>query len=136
MTAPVTVTTADREAAADYWQTFVARPGECIVANQTRKGGMDQGEAVQAFARHRLAAEAASAAQVAELVEANLALRNGYADAAAGLAYALQHHGRLYGVGFDRVADRFFELVTMPEREGLMAGGIARAKSASEAEGV
>lgn len=61
--------------------------------------------------------------EVVQLREAVLALRDGYADAAAGLAYVKQYHGRLSGVGFDRVADRFFEIVTMPEREGLLAGG-------------
>lgn len=49
-------------------------------------------------------------------------LRDGYADAASGLRYVLQEHGRLSGVGFDRVEDHFFRWVTMPEREGLLAG--------------
>lgn len=62
------------------------------------------------------------AAQIARLTEANTTLRNGYADAEAGLQYVIQHHGRLSGVGFDRVFDHFFQWVTMPEREGLMAG--------------
>lgn len=57
-----------------------------------------------------------------ELRKAVQTLRDGYADAAAGLAYVLQFYGRLSGVGFDRVADAFFESVTMPEREGLLAG--------------
>lgn len=57
-----------------------------------------------------------------ELRKAVNTLRNGYADAAAGLAYVLRYHGRLSGVGFDRVADAFFKNVTMPEREGLLAG--------------
>jgi len=60
--------------------------------------------------------------EVAELRKALVVLRNGYADAAAGLEYARQHHGNLYGVGFDRVADHFFQWVTIPEREGLLAG--------------
>lgn len=58
----------------------------------------------------------------AELIEANQRLRSGYADAAAGLEYVRVHHGKLCGVGFDRVADHFFQWVTMPEREGLLAG--------------
>ena len=54
--------------------------------------------------------------------EAIKRLRDGYADAADGLAYVRQFHGKLTGVGFDRVADNFFEHVTMPEREGFLAG--------------
>jgi len=56
------------------------------------------------------------------LLEANRRLREGYADAVSGLNYIIQEHGRLSGVGFDRVLDHFFEWVTMPEREGLQAG--------------
>lgn len=48
------------------------------------------------FARHRTTAEAASAARVAEL-------RNAALDALAGWRYIRQHHGDLYGVGWDRV---------------------------------
>jgi len=57
-----------------------------------------------------------------ELCEALRVLRNGYADAVAGLAYIQTHHGRLSGVGFDRVNDHFFKWVAIPEREGLLAG--------------
>jgi len=49
-------------------------------------------------------------------------LRNGYADAVAGLRYIIQEHGRLPGVGWDRVLDHFEDTVTIPEREGLPAG--------------
>lgn len=44
----------------------------------------------------RTTAEAASAARVAEL-------RNAALDALAGWRYIRQHHGDLYGVGWDRV---------------------------------
>jgi hypothetical protein len=54
------VTRADREAAAAYWQVFVARAGESIVGNQMRKGRLDEAESVQAFARHRTQAEGAT----------------------------------------------------------------------------
>lgn len=59
---------------------------------------------------------------VVGLTKANLCLKSGYADAHAGLQYVLLEHGRLYGVGFDRVFDHYHEWVTMPEREGLQAG--------------
>lgn len=60
--------------------------------------------------------------EIAKLREANKRLRDGYADAVAGYNYILAHHGRLSGVGFDRVMDHFAEWVTIPEREGLLAG--------------
>ncbi len=58
----------------------------------------------------------------AKLLAAHKRLRDGYADAVAGLRYVLQEHGRLSGVGFDRVDDEFFAAVEMREREGLLAG--------------
>lgn len=61
-------------------------------------------------------------AENVDLRKAVQVLRDGYADAVAGLAYIKLHHGRLSGVGFDRVDDHFFEWVTVPEREGLIAG--------------
>jgi hypothetical protein len=54
--------------------------------------------------------------------DAHKNIRDGYADAVAGLAYIRERYGRLEGVGWDRVEDHFFENVTMPEREGLLAG--------------
>lgn len=66
--------------------------------------------------------EAELVADNAKLREANMRLRNGYADAVSGLVYIIQEHGRLSGVGFDRVLDNFAEWVTIPEREGLQAG--------------
>lgn len=66
--------------------------------------------------------EAELVGENAKLREVNMRLRNGYADAVSGLVYIIQEHGRLSGVGFDRVLDHFFEWVTMPEREGLQAG--------------
>lgn len=60
--------------------------------------------------------------EIVELRKAIKVLRDGYADAVSGLAYIRTHHGNLNGVGFDRVMDAFFENVTMPEREGLLAG--------------
>lgn len=65
MTAPVTVTQADREAAADYL-TSLGQAGSARLCRES-KGWRFTAEA---FARHRQQAEAASAAQVAELVEA------------------------------------------------------------------
>lgn len=82
----VTVTQADRDAAAEYWQTFVARVGEVIVGNQMRKGGLDELESVQAFARHREAAEAEARKREAVLQQAlvnhNDVLRSAYQIAA------------------------------------------------------
>lgn len=78
----------------------------------------------------------ASAAEITRLTEAQPAppqragllleavdrLRNGYADAVSGYRYILTQHGRLEGVGFDRVMDHYHDWVAMPEREGLLAG--------------
>lgn len=69
-------------------------------------------------------------AEIARLREANQRLRNGYADAVSGYEYILLRHGRLDGVGFQRVQDHFFEWVTMPEREGLLAGSHDLARAA------
>lgn len=66
--------------------------------------------------------------EVRLLREAVQTLRDGYADAAAGLEYVRQHFGSLAGVGFDRVADHFFASVTVPEREGLLAGSFRLAR--------
>lgn len=76
--------------------------------------------------------EAELRAENAKLRAAVLVLRNGYADAAAGLRYVLQEHGRLFGVGFDRVDDHFTKWVTIPEREGLLAGSHDLAALAKE----
>jgi len=57
-----------------------------------------------------------------ELLDAIQRLRNGYADAVAGLRYIEVNHGRLKGVGWDRVYDHFYDWVEMAEREGLLAG--------------
>lgn len=74
-------------------------------------------------APHDLAARIERAeAENAKLRQAVKRLRDGYADAVSGYAYILQEHGRLSGVGFDRVQDHYHEWVTMPEREGLLAG--------------
>lgn len=76
MSAPV-VTQADREAAAQYVETddeYYCNPQDrADFQDMTRGGELDGELLVQAFARHRTAAEAASAASaatVAELVEA------------------------------------------------------------------
>jgi len=57
-----------------------------------------------------------------ERVAAHKVMRDGYADAVAGLRYIVQEHGRLPGVGWDRVFDHFEAWVTICEREGLLAG--------------
>ena len=57
-----------------------------------------------------------------KLREAHQTLRDGYADAVAGLRYIRQRYGSLDGVGFDRVDDHFFKWVEIAEREGLLAG--------------
>ncbi len=67
-------------------------------------------------------------AVIAELRVANARLRDGYADAHAGMQYTLQEHGKLSGVGFYRVFDHYHEWVIMPEREGLAAGSHKLAK--------
>lgn len=77
----------------------------------------------------------AVAVENARLQEAVQTLRNGYADAAAGMSYVLQFHGRLSGVGFDRVADHYMQWVTIPEREGLLAGSHHIARAALTAMG-
>lgn len=77
------------------------------------------------LARHRspdTARIAALEGENARLREANKVLRDGYADAVSGLGYVLQVYGRLSGVGFQRVDDHFTHWVTIPEREGLLAG--------------
>lgn len=52
------VTDADREAAADMWRDYVAKPGECIVERQMRSGEMDDfSSLIHAFSHHRTTAE-------------------------------------------------------------------------------
>ena len=63
------VTQADRDAAAAYMAHFRPAGWENAVA-QIPLGNADLGEGVQAFARHREAAEAAPKAREAALVEA------------------------------------------------------------------
>ena len=65
---------------------------------------------------------AVDSAVVEVLREASTVLRNGYADAVAGLEYVKLHYGKHGGVGFDRVSDHFEKWVKIPEREGLLAG--------------
>jgi len=60
------VTDADREAAADIWRDFVARPGECIVEKQLRSGSMDDSALVQTIRNVRIAAERATERRVLE----------------------------------------------------------------------
>lgn len=48
----VTVTQADRDAAADIWRDYVARVGECIAERGMRSGGLDDGLPTL-LARHR-----------------------------------------------------------------------------------
>ena len=60
------------------------------------------------------------------LREAVKTLRDGYDDAVAGLRYIEVHYGKLGGVGWQRVYDAFEVAVTIPEREGLLAGGNSR----------
>jgi hypothetical protein len=56
----VKVEQVDRDAAADIWRDMIARPGECIAEMQIRAGGaMDAMPLIQAFARHRIAAQSA-----------------------------------------------------------------------------
>ena len=92
------------------------------------------------FEAHRIAAEARGAAkrgaEIVDLREAIQRLRNGYADAVSGLSYILLTHGRLSGVGFDRVMDHFSEWVTIPEREGLLSGSHTIARHADQGEGL
>jgi len=47
-------------------------------------------------------------------------VKNAYADAVAGLRYIEQNYGRLAGVGWDRVFDKYDDLVAIPEREGII----------------
>lgn len=57
MTDKVSVTQADREAAADIWRDLIAEHGECMAEKAIRAGGvMDATPLVQAFARHRTGA--------------------------------------------------------------------------------
>ena len=70
--APPSVTQADREAAADF---ITALTGDIVGrAGAFRKGECDDYTEVQAFARHRTTAEAASAARVADAIVRDLAL--------------------------------------------------------------
>lgn len=83
-TEPV-VTQADREAAADLalwlFDEDLPKLALALVADKIRKGASDRMPPVQAFARHRTAAEAASRAEVERLREAltrhNLRAANG-----------------------------------------------------------
>lgn len=50
--------------------------------------------------------KAAQDARIAALKDALAALRDLAADAVSGLRYIEQQHGRLYGVGWDRVYDK------------------------------
>lgn len=61
-------------------------------------------------------------ARIAELEAAHKLLRDAYDDAVGGLRYIEVHYGKLGGVGWQRVYDAFEALVTIPEREGLLAG--------------
>lgn len=92
---------------------------------------------IPTIAKHMATRITALEAEKAELVEANQRLRNGYADAVSGYEYILQYHGRLNGVGFERVMDHFAQWVTIPEREDLVAGShtLARATLAKHLEG-
>lgn len=112
------VAQADRELAADIWRDYVAKIGEVMVEKAIRKGTMDS-SLPTLLARHRLAS---SPPADVKLREAIMRLRNGYADAVAGLAYIRQNYGSLAGVGWQRVEDHFERWVTIPEREGLCAG--------------
>ena len=60
--------------------------------------------------------------EIARYRDANKRLCDGYADAVSGYRYIIQAHGRMSGVGFDRVLDHYFKWVEMPEREGLTVG--------------
>ena len=59
---------------------------------------------------------------IGALLAAHKTMRDGYADAVAGMRYIEQQHGRLPGVGWDRVYDHFERWVIICEREGLLAG--------------
>lgn len=49
------VTQADRDAAADFYGPYLARPGEVLVTAHMRAGKIDESPLILAFARHRLA---------------------------------------------------------------------------------
>jgi hypothetical protein len=53
----VPVTQADRDAAADFYGPYLARPGEVPVTAHMRAGKVDESPLVQAFARHRLSSQ-------------------------------------------------------------------------------
>jgi hypothetical protein len=53
----VPVTQADRDAAADFYGPYLARPGEVLVTAHMRAGKVDESPLVQAFARHRLSSQ-------------------------------------------------------------------------------
>ena len=95
---------------------------EQLAANTGKMTWVGSAPMTATEALNQAAAALRAAGEVKELRTANIRLRNGYADAVSGYEYILRHHGRLSGVGFDRVQDYFAEWVTIPEREGLLAG--------------
>ena len=58
------VSDADREAAANIWRDFVARPGEIIAERALREGRMDDSNLIGTLARHRHQALSAQAAEL------------------------------------------------------------------------
>ena len=86
----VEVTQADEELGLKLWRVH---PDEILAQGTTRPQWY-----AQEIARHRTAAEAVSREEVERL-------RNAALDALAGWRYIRQHHGDLYGVGWDRVED-------------------------------
>jgi hypothetical protein len=115
--------------AAGHWES---RGGERIFVDRN-----PDGEEAATELERLTTALTDTEAKLAIAREAIQCLRNGYADAVSGYQYILQYHGKLHGVGFDRVLGHFEEWVTIPEREGLLAGShhLARACLAELGEG-
>lgn len=90
------ITQADREAAAAFYGTWGATKGWQHLEEPIRKGLVDDNALVQAFARHRIAAE-----QRGKLEGARLAL-----EAAASRADLIIATGRTdYALGYDAGAE-------------------------------
>ena len=65
-----TIKQTDRDAAADMWRDYVAKPGECIVERQMRSGEMDEySSMIQAFARHSEQGEAETVAGIVAFMD-------------------------------------------------------------------
>jgi hypothetical protein len=72
----LTVTQTDRDAAADFYGKYLARPGEVPVEAAFRFGQVDESPLIQAFARHRIASAKVDDGALREALAQIAALRS------------------------------------------------------------